>query len=327
MRMKAAICDRYGPPEVVRIADVAKPAPRPNEVLVRVRATTVNRTDCGVRKASPFFIRLFYGIRRPRATILGNEFAGEIEGVGDDVTLFTIGDRVFGFNPGFTGRHGEFGAHAEYLVMPADSSIAAMPPELTFEQAAPSTEGAHYALALVTKAGIQREQDVLVYGATGAIGSAAVQLAKDLGARVTAVCATPHLDLVRGLGADKVVDYTAGDFTQDDQQYDAVLDAVGKSSFGRCKRLLKQRGRYLSTDPRPLLPYLVRMLVTPLLGGRQVIFPFPTRSRATMAHIKGLIESRAFNAVVDRWYPLDQIVDAYRYVETGQKIGGVVITT
>ncbi len=327
MCMKAAVCERYGPPEVVRIAEVAKPVPRPNEVLVRVRATTVNRTDCGVRGASPFFIRLFYGLRRPRATILGNEFAGEVEGIGDDVTLFAIGDRVFGFNPGLTGRHGEFGTHAEYLVMPADSSIAAMPPELAYEEAAPSTEGAHYALALVAKAGIKREQDVLVYGATGAIGSAAVQLAKHLGARVTAVCATPHLDLVRGLGADKVVDYTAGDFTQDDQRYDAVLDAVGKSSFGRCKRLLKPRGCYLSTDPRPLLPYLVRMLVTPLLGGRRVIFPFPTRSRATMAHIEELIESRAFKAVVDRRYPLDQIVDAYRYVETGQKIGSVVITT
>jgi len=324
--MKAAVCTGYGPPEVVRIAEVAKPTPRSNEVLVKVHATTVNRTDCGVRGASPAFIRLFYGLRRPRVRVLGNEFAGEVEAIGAEVRSLEVGDRVFGFNPGFTGRHGEFGAHADSMVMPADSSLATIPANLTYEEAAPSTEGSHYALALVTRAGIQRGQDVLVYGATGAIGSAAVQLAKHLGARVTAVCDARGIELVTRLGADKVIDYTRHDFTKDDRRYDAVLDAVGKSSFDRCRRLLRPRGRYLSTDPRPLLPYLVRMLVTPLLGGRRVIFPFPTRSRATMEHIKGLIESGAFKAVVDRRYPFDQIVDAYRYVETGRKIGGVVIT-
>jgi NADPH:quinone reductase-like Zn-dependent oxidoreductase len=226
--MKAAVQTRYGPPEVVRISEVEKPTVKDNEVLVKVHATTVNRTDCACRAARPFFMRLFTGLTRPRATILGNEFAGEVEAVGNGVTSFTVGDRVFGYN------EGPFGAHAEYLSIPQDGSLATMPANLTYQNAAPSMEGSHYALSHIRAAKIRSGQDVLVNGATGAIGSAAVQLLKSLGANVTGVCDTGNLELVRGLGADRVIDYTAQDFTKDEQRYDVVLDSVGKSSFSRC---------------------------------------------------------------------------------------------
>jgi NADPH:quinone reductase-like Zn-dependent oxidoreductase len=318
--MKAAVLTTYGPPDVVRIAEAEKPAAKDNEVLVRVHATTVNRTDCGLRAAKPFIVRFFTGLIRPRVTVLGNEFAGEIESVGRGVTSFDVGDRVFGYS----GR--SFGAHAEYLVMPEDGLLATMPASLTYEEAAPSTEGSHYALSLIRAAKLQRGQDVLVYGATGAIGSAAVQLLKHLGATVTAVCDSEHLELVKGLGADRVIDYTAEDFTKDDQRYDVVLDAVGKSSFSRCRRLLKPRGIYLSTDLGPLSQNPILALITPLVGGKKVMFPIPKDEPEMVRYFKELIEAGAFRPLIDRRYRLDQIVEAYRYVETGQKIGNVVIS-
>jgi NADPH:quinone reductase-like Zn-dependent oxidoreductase len=213
--------------------------------------------------------------------------------------------------------------------MPEDGSLAAMPANLTYEQAAPSTEGAHYALTMIRAAKIQRGQDVLVYGATGAIGSAAVQLLKSLGAQVTAVCGTKHLELVRGLGADRVIDFTAEDFTRDEQTYDVVLDAVGKSSFFRCRRLLKPGGIYLSSDGGPLNQNLVLVLVSPLVGlvgGKKVLFRVPRDDQEMVRYFKELLETGAFRPLIDRRYRLDQIVEAYRYVETGQKIGNVVIT-
>jgi NADPH:quinone reductase-like Zn-dependent oxidoreductase len=320
--MKAAVRDRYGRPEVVRVAEVDKPAPEDDELLVKVHATTVNRTDCGARAAKPFFYRLFIGLRRPRLTVLGCEFAGEVEAAGSGVTLFRAGDKVFGFSPN------RFGAHAEYLVVPEHGSVATMPAGLTYEQAAPGTEGAHYALSMIRSAGVQPGQDVLVNGATGAIGSAAVQLLADLGARVTATCSAAHRDLVAGLGADRVIDYTAEDFTRDTQTYDLVLDAVGRSSFARCRRLLRPRGIYVSSDLGPLSQNPVMALVTPLFGGRKVLFPIPVQRdpAAAMRYLKDLLASGAFRPLVDRRYPLDQIVEAYRYVETGQKVGSVVIT-
>ena len=320
--MKAAVRSRYGGPEVVRVAEVEKPVPKDNEVVVKVHATTVNRTDCGVRAAHPFLYRLFVGLRRPRLTILGNEFAGEVEAVGDGVRSFAPGNKVFGFSPN------KFGAHAEYMVMPEHGSIGAMPANLSYEEAAPGTEGAHYALSGIRSARVQAGQDVLVYGATGAIGSAAVQLLVSLGAKVTAVCAAAHRDLVMGLGAVRVIDYTTEDFTRDSETYDLVIDAVGKSSFGRCRRLLRPRGIYLSTDLGPLSQNPILALVTPLFGRRRVMFPIPTQRDPAeiMRYLKDLMESGAFKPVIDRRYPLDQIVEAYRYVETGQKVGNVVIT-
>jgi NADPH:quinone reductase-like Zn-dependent oxidoreductase len=325
--MRAAVHTSYGPPDVVRIAEVDKPTPKNNQVLVKVHATTVNRTDAGFRAGKPRIVRLFTGLIRPKVAVLGNEFAGEIEAVGRDVTSFLVGNRVFGYS-GL--QHGSrFGAHAEYLAMPEGGSLATLPANLTYEQAAPSTEGAHYALTMIRTAKIQRGHDVLVYGATGAIGSAAVQLLKSLGAQVTAVCDTEHLELVRGLGADRVIDYTAEDFTKDEQRYDVVLDAVGKSSFFRCRRLLKPGGIYLSSDGGPLNQNLVLVLIAPLVGvvgGKKVLFRVPRDDQEMVRQFKELIECGAFKPLIDRRYRLDQIVEAYRYVETGQKIGNVVIS-
>jgi len=271
--MKAAVYTRYGPPDVVRVVDVPTPAVKDNEVLVKVHATTVNRTDCGFRGAKPFFIRVFTGLVRPRVTILGNEFAGQVEAVGPAVTFFAVGDRVFGYDDTACG------AHAQYLTIREDASLARIPANLTYAQAAPATEGSHYALAIIRKAKIRAGQRVLVNGATGAIGSAAVQLLASRGVHVTAVCDTARLELVRGLGAERVIDRAAEDFTQDDQRYDVVLDAVGKSSFGRCRRLLEPRGVYLSTDlgPRGQNPFLA--LVTPLLPGRPSCSAYPGTTR------------------------------------------------
>jgi NADPH:quinone reductase-like Zn-dependent oxidoreductase len=304
---------------VVRIAEVERPTPGDRELLVKVYATTVNRTDCHYRSGRPWIMRpLLSGLTRPRATVLGNEFAGQVAGVGRDVTSFQIGDRVFGYT------EGPFGAHAEYLVIRDDGRVAVMPARLGYEQAAPGTEGGHYALSHIRRARIGSGHNVLVYGATGAIGSAAVQLLKACGARVTAVCATPHIELVRKLGADRVIDYTAGDFTGDGPDYDVVFDAAGKSSFGRCKRLLRPGGIYMSTGPGPWYQNLILPLTTPL-GGKKVVFAYPRLDQATVRQFGQLMESGQFLPVIDRHYPLDQVVKAYRYVETGQKIGNVVI--
>ncbi len=317
--MRAAVQTRYGPPEVVRVRDVPDPVPADDEVLVRVHATTVNRTDCGFRAAKPFIVRFFSGLTRPRAQVLGNEFAGVVEAVGDSVTAFRVGDRVFGY------VEGRFGAHAELLTVRASGSVATIPAGVPIEQAAAGTEGSHYALSMIRGAGVQRGDAVLVHGATGAIGSAAVQLLRSQGAEVTAVCATESVELVRGLGAGRVIDRTVEDFTQDRRTYDLVLDAVGKSTFGRCRRLLRPGGTYLSTELGPWAQNPLLALVTPLLRGRRVRFPVPTHDREMIRHLGDLMASGEFTPIVDRHYSLDEIVDAYRYVEAGQKVGNVVI--
>ena len=318
--MRAAVHTRYGPPDVVRVVDIDRPTIESHEVLVEVHTTTVNRTDCGFRAGKPFIVRAFSGPIRPKRKVLGAEFAGVVEAVGGDVMSFRVGDRVFGYS------EGRFGAHAEYLSIPEDGPIANMPSNVTFEEVAPSTEGAHYALSFIRGAKIRSGQDVLVNGGTGAIGSAAVQLLRGLDANVTAVCDTEHVELVRSLGAERVIDRTAEDFTEDEQTFDVVLDAVGKSSFGRCKRLLKPSGIYLSSDLGPLSLNPVLALITPAFGGRKVRFPIPPRhDQRAVNHFKDLIESGAFKPLIDRHYPLDQIVEAYVYVETGRKIGNVVI--
>lgn len=318
--MKAAVHTRYGSPDVVRIADVDTPVPGADELLVRVAATTVNRTDCAYRAARPFFMRLGTGLARPKRTVLGNEFAGEVETIGAAVASFEVGDRVFGY------VEGPFGAHAEYLTVPAHGSVARVPDDMALDVAAAGTEGSHYAMAFLRTARIRSGQDVLVNGATGAIGSAAVQLLKSIGANVTAVCATEHVDLVAALGADRVIDYTVEDFTQGAQAYDVVLDAVGKSSFGRCQHVLRPGGIYSSSEMGRFGQNLVLPLVTRLLRGRRVVFPFPRHDQAMVQDFTQRMASGDFTPVIDRRYPLDRIVEAYRYVETGQKVGNVVIT-
>jgi NADPH:quinone reductase-like Zn-dependent oxidoreductase len=317
--VKAAVHTRYGPPDVVALATVGTPAPGANDLLVKVHATTVNRTDCHYRAAKPVVMRALSGLARPRATILGNEFAGEVEAIGPDVTAFVVGDPVFGY------CEGPFGAHAEYLVTRADGPVALMPENLSFDEVAPATEGSHYALSHIRRAGITSGQAVLVYGATGSIGSAAVQLLASMGARVTGVCATEQLELVRGLGAARVVDYTTTDSTADDQRYDVVFDAVGKAPYGRCRRVLKPGGIYMSTGAGRGGQNLVLTLISPLLRRSKVLFAFPKIDQQMLDYVRQLMEAGEFRPLVDRRYPLAEIVEAYRYVETGRKIGNVVI--
>jgi NADPH:quinone reductase-like Zn-dependent oxidoreductase len=318
--VKAVVYTKYGPPDVLQLKEVAKPVPKDNEVLVKVYATTVNRTDCAIRKAEPFISRFVFGLIRPKRTILGTEFAGKIEAVGKNVLSFKVGDKVFGFSGN------DFGAHAEYMTMPEEGVLTTMPANMTYEEAAPSNEGACYALNHIRKANIQGGQRVLINGASGAIGSATVQLVKYFGADVTAVCSTKNVELVKSLGADKVIDYTKEDFTKDDQMYDVVFDSVGKSSFSRCKPLLKPGGIYFSSELGYMAQNLILALITPIIGNKKVMFPIPKHSKEDIVLFKGLIEAGKFKGIIDRCYPLEEIVEAYKYVEAGQKVGNVVIT-
>jgi len=318
--MKAAVYKKYGPPEVVKLEEVEKPTPRSNEVLVKVYAATVNRTDCGFRSAEYFVSRFFSGLFKPKYRILGNEFAGIIEAIGKDVKLLNAGDKVFGYNDA------KFGAHAEYLTIAETDAITTIPDGVTFEQAAPITEGAHYALCDIRAAMIKSGNNVMIYGASGAIGSAAVQLVKYFGATVTAVCNTQNVEVVRSLGADQVIDYLTQDFTKTDQKFDFIFDAVGKSSFRQCKPLLRNKGIYISTELGKNSENIFLALFTPFLGRKKVLFPLPTIKKEDVVFLKELVESGRYKPLVDRSYPLDKIVDAYKFVETRQKVGNVVIT-
>jgi NADPH:quinone reductase-like Zn-dependent oxidoreductase len=318
--MRAIVNTKYGPPDVVKLREVDKPAPKDNEVLIKVIATTVNRTDCGFRSAEYFISRFFSGLFRPKFKTLGNEFAGVIEAIGKNVSSFNIGDKVFGFS-GI-----KFGAHAEYMTIAENEAITTMPGNLTFEEAAPITEGGHYALCDIRAANVKSGQNVLIYGASGAIGSAAVQLTKYFGAKVTAVCNTKNVELLQSLGADLVIDYTTQDFTKTGQLFDFVFDSVGKSSFGQCKPLLNKKGIYISTELGKKSENIFLALFTPILGGKKVLFPIPKISKEDVILLKELVESEQYKPVIDRKYSLEQIVEAYKYVETGQKTGNVVIT-
>lgn len=320
IQMKAIIHTRYGPPEVLQLKEVPKPTPKDNEVLIKVHTTTVNRTDCGFRSAEYFISRFFSGLLKPNNQILGNEFAGEIEATGKEVKSFKPGDKVFGYNDT------TFGAHAQFMVMTEGAAITTMPASITYEEAAPITEGGHYALCDIRAAKIRSGQKVLVNGATGAIGSAAVQLINYFGAEVTAVCNTQNVNLVKSLGAHQVIDYTQQDFTKLDTQFDVVFDAVGKSSFGKCKPLLRKGGIYMSTELGYMSQNPFLALITPLIGGKKVLFPLPTISKKDVEFLKELVENKKFKPVIDRYYPLEQVLEATRYVETGQKTGNVVIT-
>lgn len=317
--MKAALYDRYGSPDVVKVQEVNQPVPKEDEVLIKVHCSTVNRTDCGFRSAEYVISRLFSGILKPKFPILGNEFAGEIVGLGAQVNQFKLRDRVFGYNDQ------QFGGHAEYMVMNQNHTLSTIPDGLTYAEAAPSLEGSHYALCDIYAAKVKAGQSVLVNGATGAIGSAAVQLLKYFGAKVTAVCATPHLALVKSLGADRVIDYNNEDFTLQSETYDFIFDAVGKSSYGRCKPLLKEQGIYISTELGKRGENIYLALWTRFSKGKKLLFPIPVFTRKDLQFLKDRLTDKSFKPVVDSVFTLDQIVDAHRYVETGQKIGNVLI--
>jgi len=319
--MRAAVHDRYGSPEVVRIEEVARPIPKDDEVLIKVHATTVNRSDCGLRQPVPFFVRFFTGLRRPKRRILGGELAGEIAAVGAAVSKFEVGDHVFGI----AGS----GAHAEYVCVREGRVLAPKPTSMSFEQAAAVCDGAMIARGCLRRADLHEGRSILIYGASGSIGTAAVQLARHFGAHVTAVCGTKNVELVKSLGADAVIDYQQDDFTKNGETYDVVFDAVGKHSFRRCRRSVRSGGTYIDTDLGfmwhvPFLALATRL--TRLLGGRRVTLPIPTYSKAEIIFLKELIDAGKYRAVIDRSYPLEEIVEATTYVETGQKTGNVVIT-
>jgi NADPH:quinone reductase-like Zn-dependent oxidoreductase len=322
--MKAIVCKKYGPPDVLQLKEVEKPVPKENEVLIRIHAVAVTTEDPLNRKGEPFFARVFTGLIRPKNPILGNEFAGEIEAVGGvDVKLFKEGDQVLGS----TGT--DFGCYAEYVCMPEEGLLAIKPANLTYEEAAPVCGALAAWNFLKDKANIQSGQKVLINGASGSVGTSAVQLARFFGAEVTGVCSTANLDMVRSLGADKVIDYTKEDFTQTGQTYDIIFDAVSKSSFSRCKGSLTQNGVYLSTVPG--LPILLQMLWTSKIGSKKAKFsatglrPVPERL-VFLKELIELIEAGKLKSIVDRRYPFEEIAEAHRYVEKGHKKGNVVIT-
>jgi len=317
--MKAIVYTKYGPPEVARLQEMPKPVPKDNEVLVKVHASTVNRTDSGFRSAEYFISRFWSGLFRPTLPILGSEFAGVIESVGKTVTQFKVGDAVFGFNDK------TFGGHAEYLAIPESAALSTIPANMDFGTAAALTEGSHYALVDIRAAKVEKGQHVMVYGATGAIGSAAVQLLKHFGAIVTAVCNTKNVELVKSLGADVVIDYQTQDFTQTRDRFSFIFDAVGKSSFGECKPLLTETGIYISTELGKNGENILLALTTSFSKGKKLLFPLPDITRDDVEFIKILAENGKFKPVIDRHYRLEEIVEAYRYVQSGTKTGNVIL--
>ncbi len=319
LKLKAAIRKTYGPPEVIKIETIDQPIPKDDEVLVRVYATTVNRTDCANLTAKPFIMRFVLGLLKPRKTILGTDFAGKIAALGKNVKSLQLNDRVFGFRD--TGLESQ----AEYITLVPEGNLLTIPENINYKEAAASIEGAHYAYTFVHKVKIKPGQRVLINGATGAIGSALLQFVKQYGAQITATCSTKNIELVRSLGADKIYDYTKEDFTMDLEKYDYVFDAVGKSSFGKCKSLLTDSGAYISSELGPNAQNLFFAIFSLFGMKKKVYFPIPYSVDKTLPYIKNFLEKDKFKPVVDREYALDDISQAYAYVLTGEKIGNVVI--
>lgn len=315
--MKAAIRKKYGLPKQISIVELEKPILKDNEVLVKVHNTTVNRTDCANLTAQPFIMRFFLGFFKPKKTIIGIDFAGEIVAIGKHIKSFKIGDRVFGFND--SGSE----SHAEYLTE-TEANLFSIPDNINYKQAAASLEGAHYAYSFIHKTNIQAGQKVLLNGATGAIGSALLQFLNQFDIEITATCNTKNIELIKSLGAHKIYDYTKEDFTQSEDKYDFIFDSVGKSTFGKCKSIMTEKGVYISSE---LGPY-AQNIFYPLLNfasKKKLIFPIPFNKQKTIPYIIGLLKNEKFNPVIDKEYPLEQITKAYEYVMTGQKTGNVLV--
>jgi len=319
--MKAIVCTQYGSPDVLQFKEVAKPTPRENEALIKIHASVVTPSDIAFRKGEPLIVKLIYGLTKPRLSIQGVEFAGEIEAVGQAVKLFKPGDQVFGMSPD------RFGAHAEYICLPEAKPMALKSAHMTYAEAVSICDGGLTALTFLRDvAKLQPGQTVLINGASGAVGTYAVQLAKHFGAEVTGVCSTTNVEMVKSLGADTVIDYTKEDFTQLGQSYDAIFDAVGKSSFSRCKGALTPKGVYLTTVPT--LAIVRDMLWTAISGGKKAKFVAAglMQNKDNLNFLKELFDAGKIKAVIDRRYGLEQIAEAHRYVEKGHKKGNVVIT-
>jgi NADPH:quinone reductase-like Zn-dependent oxidoreductase len=320
--MKAVVATKYGPPEVLQLTEVAKPTPKDNEILVKVHAATVNAGDCRMRSFTvpPLFwlpARITLGFRKPKNPIFGMELAGEVEEVGKDVKLFKPGDQVFA-----STFEVNFGAHAEYKCLPADGAVVTKPDNATYQEAATLSIGANTALFFLKKGNIQAGQKVLINGASGSVGSFAVQLARYFGAEVTGVCSTRNVALVKSLGADQVIDYTQEDFTKNGETYDIIFDAAGKTTFSQCKGSLKNKGHYLHTVT--VLPE-IKGLWYSTTTGKTIVGGTAVPDKEALVFLKELMEARNLTPVIDRCYPLEQLAEAHRYVEKGHKQGNVVI--
>ena len=318
--MKAIVYNQYGSPDVLQLQEVEKPTPQDNEVLIRVYASTVTPTDCALLQADPFIIRFMNGLRTPKNKILGNLLAGKVEAIGKDVTLFKVGDEVFG------NTDTDFGAHAEYICLAEDNEITIKPANMSYEEivGAPEAMTAIYFLQNLAK--VQAGQKVLINGASGAVGTAAVQIAKYFGAEVTGVCSTRNVDLVKSLGADKVIDYTQTDFTQTGETYDVIFDVVGKRSYRQCKNALTHNGMYLTTVPSLMI--IPQMLWTSKIGSKKAIIGFAglNKTQESLEFLKELVETGKLKVINDRTYALEDVAEAYRYVESERKKGNVIIT-
>lgn len=322
--MRAALFHKYGPPSSLKLGEVPLPTPKNGELLVRVRAVTVNRTDCGLTAGKPFINRLVTGLIRPANPIAGSDFAGEVVATGSENSAYKVGDRIFGLND--SGLH----SHAEFLCISEKAAISLMPVNASFEEAVACLEGAHYAINFLNKVAVKPGNTVLVNGASGGIGSAMVQLLALTGAKITAVCHREQFPLVKSLGADELIDYSTSDFTQSPERFHFIFDAVGKSTFGLCKPLLLTGGIYISSELGPYTQNVLFALTTPisaLLPGnkKRVVFPIPTGIRQNVAYIKTLIEAGHFRPVIDKIYAFTDIRMAYEYAASGQKIGNVVV--
>lgn len=318
--MKAAVRYQYGPPESLKIEDLPTPVPKAGEVLVRVHATTVNRTDCALLTGFPLAVRAFTGFTKPTIPVTGTDFAGQVAAVGQNVTTFQVGDKVWGFNDN------GLGSHAQYLCIPADAAMLKIPEGIDYAQAAASAEAAHYAINFMNKVTIQAGQHVLLNGASGGIGSAALQILLYHGVVVTAVCGSKNVEKIRALGAHRVIDFEKEDFTKLEEPFDFVLDAVGKSTFFACKHLLKPGGIYISSELGPWWQNIFLALVTPIFGGKKVVFPLPVDIKKSLIFMQQLLGEGKFRPLIDRSYPLEHIQQAFTYVRLGQKTGNVILT-
>ena len=313
--MKAAVRHKYGTPEVLTIKDLEIPTPKEHEVLIKIYATTVNRTDCHVLRGKPFMMRAFTGLFKPRLASTGSDFAGQVVAVGRNVQSLEEGDKVMGFSGVFG-----CGSHTQYMTFPETKGIITMPDKLSYEEAAACLEGAVYAASGINTLRPKAGQKALVNGATGAIGSAQVQILKSYGVDVTAVCSSANIAIVQSLGADRVIDYATEDFTKGNDQYDIIFDAVGKSTFSKCKQVLKKNGIYSSSDPD-----MFWAIITSLHGSKKAKFSSLPNIKAELNFIKTLIEKGNFKPLIDKKYPLEEIANAYEYVATGQKLGNVIL--
>jgi len=316
--MKASIRRKYGLQNQIRIENIEKPVPKDNEVLIKVYAATVNRTDCANLTAKPFIMRFVLGLLRPRKIILGTDFAGKVVAIGKNVESFCINDKVFGFND--IGSESQ----AEYITS-VESNLFPIPENINHKQAAASLEGAHYAYTFIHKVDIQPGQKILINGATGGIGSALLQFVKQYDVQITATCNTKNVKLIKSLGADKIYDYTKEDFTDDKEKYDFIFDAVGKSTFGKCKPLLKEKGIYISSELGSYSQNLFYAITTSISNNKKVIFPVPYSTQKTIPYIMELLKKEKFKPVIDREYLLEDITSAYEYVLSGEKTGNVII--